>query len=120
MDKIKKHWRLILFILMSLCMIIMYEVFSKQKEFYKQELKDAQITAYQDSIKLRQTVRRYEDEAFRYKDSLIQAKINYTILQNENSRKKTIKNIQSIAIAPDSVKDIMWINAWATKDSFPY
>lgn len=105
---------------MAFAMIIMYRYAAHQRKLYKAELDYQTTKAYQDSISMRRLLRYKEEQAFRYRDSLRQEKINYIKLQNEKQRVKIIKEIKSIAAAADSSRDIIWTESWVTEDSLIY
>lgn len=112
-----KHWRIIIFIFMAVAMIVMYEYASRQKQAYQKELEFQMTKALKDSISMRRLIRIKDDEAFRYRDSIRQQRINYIKLQNEKQRVKIIRDIKYLPAADDSTKDNLWINSWATEDS---
>lgn len=107
-------------IVMALALIIMYEYASRQREAYKKELEFQMTKALQDSISMRRLIRAKDDEAFRYRDSIRQQRINYIKLQNEKQRIKIIRDIKYLPAADDTTKDELWINSWATEDSLLY
>ncbi len=118
---IQKHWRLIIFIIMSLALILMYEYAAQKHKALKEELNYQEAKSVEDSIKIRQIIRAKDLEAFRYRDSLRTAKINYILLKNEKSRKQTGATIQRIKSNPSTeFRDSLWTDEWSRKDSLPY
>lgn len=117
---ITKNWHWVVILLLLILSVILYEVASYKDKALKNELDYQRIKASSDSIKLRQLLRSKEDEAFRYRDSLRQAKINYILLKNEKSRKKTGDLIKLIPNSSTEFRDSLWTEEWSRKDSFPY
>jgi len=105
---------------MALTLIIMYEYAAQQKATLNEQLTYQKAKAVEDSIKIRQIIRKKEDEAFKYRDSLRIVKINYILLQNEKSRKKTGGLIKLIPNSTTEFRDSLWTDEWSRKDSLPY
>ena len=101
--------------------IIFYEVAATRKNeinelnaYYKQK-------EVADSILLRRIQRDKEDLEFAYRDSLRQMRINYILLQNEKSRKKTVNDIRILKSNPSTqFKDSIWANGWKPEEPLPF
>ena len=99
----------------------MYEYAAQKHKALKEELNYQEAKSVEDSIKIRQIIRAKDLEAFRYRDSLRTAKINYILLKNEKSRKQTGATIQRIKSNPSTeFRDSLWADEWSRKDSLPY
>jgi uncharacterized membrane protein YvbJ len=112
------HW-IVIFILLILC-VIFYEIAANKDKVLEEIQKYEQLKSAADSIKMRRLLRQKEDEAFQYRDSLRQAKINYILLKNEKSRKKTGDLIKLIPNSSTEFRDSLWTEEWSRKDSLPY
>lgn len=120
MDRLIKNAHWILILLLAIVSVVFYEIASNNKRTLQEHLDYQKAKAIKDSIYVRQVIRAQEDAAFKYRDSLRQERINYILLKNEKSRKKTAVDIKRIATADDATKDSMWINAWSIQDSLPF
>ena len=120
MDRLIKNLHWIVILILLIVSVIFYEVGVNAKRDLQEQIDFDNAKAVKDSIMVRQAIRSREEIAFRYRDSLRQARINYILLQNEKSRKKTIIDIKRVADADDATRDSLWINSWAVKDSFPF
>lgn len=120
MARLKKYWKLILFLLMGVTIFILFKIAQNRTARLNQELLDNGLKAKAVELKYKKQLRDEEDKNFMLRDSLRQEKINYTKLQNEKSRTKIIKLINSIPAASDSTKDSLWTAAWDKQDSLIY
>lgn len=117
MDKLTKNWHWILILILLIISTVLYEVAAIRQKELKEQLEYQETKALEDSINIRKIIRQKDKEAFLFRDSLRQAKINYIKLQNEKQRVKIIRDIKYLPAADDSTKDNLWINSWATEDS---
>lgn len=110
----------IIILILSILAYVYYTNAVKNKALYEEQLKFDQTKAIRDSILYRQLIRAKDEEAFKYRDSLRQVRINNIQLTNEKARLEKIKTIKSIPRANDVTLDSLWTNSWAIKDSLPY
>ena len=120
MDKIIKNWNWILFLLMATSIVVLYEYASLQKKKYSEEIKFQQTRAIRDSIDYRRLIRLKEDEAFKFRDSLRQQKIEYITLQNEKTRKQIKDVIRILPTSDTQYRDSLWTSEWTKQDSATY
>jgi len=120
MDRLIKNLHWIVILILLIMTVIFYEIGASNKRALQEEKDFNNAKAIRDSILVRQVIRAKDEAAFKYRDSLRQERINYILLKNEKSRKKTIIDIKRVADADDATRDSLWINSWAVKDSFPF
>jgi hypothetical protein len=120
MDRLKKNWQWILFLIMSVIIVVLYKYSAKQHMKYQEEIEYQQTKAIKDSIKMRMAIRLKEDEAFRYRDSLRQQKIDYITLQNEKVTKQIRDVIRILPTSDTKFRDSLWSDEWAKQDSAAY
>jgi hypothetical protein len=111
---------LVALVILGIIAYVYYNTAVKNKAMYEEQVKFDQTKAIRDSIAYRQLIRAKDDEAFKYRDSLRQVRINNTKLKNEKARLEKLKAIKSIANADDNTLDSIWTGAWAINDSLPY
>jgi hypothetical protein len=120
MDRLKKIWPYILFLAMFLTIVFLYEYSNRQHMKYKEELEYQQAKSIKDSIKLRMMIRLKEDEAFEYRDSIRQQKIEYITLQNEKSQKHIRDVIRILPTSDTKFRDSLWTDEWTKQDTVSY
>jgi hypothetical protein len=111
---------LVALLVLSVVAFVYYKTAIKNKALYDEQVKFDQTKSIRDSINYRQLIRAKDEEAFLYRDSLREVKINNTKLKNEKARLEKLKAIKSIATADDKTLDSLWSSQWAIKDSLPY
>jgi hypothetical protein len=118
---IARNWHWVVILLLLILSVIFYEVAAYKDKSLKEQLEYQNVKASTDSLRMRQLIRMKEEEAFKYRDSLRQANINYILLKNEKSRKQTSATIQRIKSNPSTeFRDSLWAEEWSRKDSLPY
>lgn len=120
MDRLKRNWQWILFFLMGIVIIVLYEYSAKQRAMFEEEIKFQQTQAIRDSIHLRRIIRSKEDAAFLYRDSLRQQRIDYITLQNEKTKKYIREVIRILPNSDTDFRDSLWTAEWAREDSAAY
>lgn len=100
--------------------ILYYNTAVKNKALYEEQVEFDQTKGMRDSIYYRQLIRAKDEEAFKYRDSLRQVRINNVKLNNEKARLEKLKAIKSIATADDNTLDSIWASSWAIEDSLAY